>query len=239
MPASVAHTVKSFDEELAALERSILQMAGMAEANLSQSVDALMKRNAEAAVKLIEADKRVDQYERDIEASAFRLLALRQPMADDLRYVFGTVKMAGSLERVGDYSKNIAKRTIILAEHPGIAVPPDMARLSDLACERLREAIDAFADRDAEKAVAVWERDQQIDDFYARIMRDIISEMSGDPEAIECGAHFLFIGKNLERVGDHATNIAEVIDFQLSGNWRSTGRPKSDALVAPVSEGED
>lgn len=234
MPASAAHTVTSFDEELTALEKNILQMAGMAEANLSQSVDALMKLDADAATRLIEADKQVDQYERDIEASAFRLLALRQPMADDLRYVFGTVKMAGSLERVGDYSKNIAKRTLILAEHPGIAVPSDMARLSDLACEQLREAIDAFADRDAERAVAVWERDQQIDDFYARIMRDIISEMSGDPEAIECGAHLLFIGKNLERVGDHATNIAEVIDFQLSGNWRSAGRPKSDTLVAPV-----
>lgn len=239
MPASAAHTVKSFDEELAALERSILQMAGMAEANLSQSVDALMKRDADAAADLIKADKRVDEYERDIEASAFRLLALRQPMADDLRYVFGTVKMAGSLERVGDYSKNIAKRTIILAEHPNISVPPDMARLSDLACEQLREAIDAFADKDAEKAVAVWERDQQIDDFYARIMRDIISEMSGDPEAIECGAHFLFIGKNLERVGDHATNIAEVIDFQLSGNWRSAARPKSDALVAAANGTSD
>lgn len=239
MPASAAHTVKSFDEELDALERSILQMAGMAEANLSQSVEALMKRNADAADNLIEADKRVDEYERDIEASAFRLLALRQPMADDLRYVFGTVKMAGSLERIGDYSKNIAKRTLLLAEHPSITVPPDMARLSDLACERLREAIDAFAERDSEKAVAVWERDQQIDDFYARIMRDIISEMSGDPEAIECGAHFMFIGKNLERVGDHATNIAEVIDFQLSGNWRSGGRPKSDALVAPLGGAED
>ena len=127
MMASVAHTVKSFDEELAALERLILQMAGMAETNLSQSVEALMKRDADSAAKLIVADERVDQYERDVEASVFRLLALRQPMANDLRYVFGTVKMAGSLERVGDYSKNIAKRTLVLAEHPKITPPADIA----------------------------------------------------------------------------------------------------------------
>jgi phosphate transport system protein len=230
MMASVAHTVKSFDEELAALERLILQMAGMAETNLSQSVEALMKRDADSAAKLIVADERVDQYERDVEASVFRLLALRQPMANDLRYVFGTVKMAGSLERVGDYSKNIAKRTLVLAEHPKITPPADIARLSDLVCERLKDAIDAFANRDAEKAATVWARDQQVDDFYARIMRGIISEMIGDPESIECCAHFLLIGKNLERVGDHATNIAEVIEFQLSGKWRTDGRPKSETL---------
>ena len=230
MMASVAHTVKSFDEELAALERLILQMAGMAETNLSQSVEALMKRDADSAAKLIVADERVDQYERDVEASVFRLLALRQPMANDLRYVFGTVKMAGSLERVGDYSKNIAKRTLVLAEHPKITPPADIARLSDLVCERLKDAIDAFANRDAEKAATVWARDQQVDDFYARIMRGIISEMIGDPESIKCCAHFLLIGKNLERVGDHATNIAEVIEFQLSGKWRTDGRPKSETL---------
>ena len=228
---ATAHTVKSFDEELSSLETSILQMAGLCETNLTLSVDALIKRDAETAAKLIEADARVDQYERDIEASAFRLLALRQPMADDLRYVFGTVKMSGSLERVGDYSKNIAKRTLILSEHPSILPPPDLVRLSQLACERIKDSIDAFANRDAEKAASVWSRDQEIDDFYARIMRDIFSEMSGHPESIECGAHFMFIAKNLERVGDHATNIAEVIEFQLSGNWRSGERPKIDTLI--------
>jgi phosphate transport system protein len=229
--ATAAHTVSAFDEELTALERSVLQMAGLAETNLALAVDALMKRDAEAATELIEADKRVDEYERDVEAGAFRLLALRQPMADDLRYVFGTVKMAGSLERIGDYAKNIAKRTLVLAEHPNIPVPQDMARLAELVGERLKEAIDAFANRDAGAAKAVWEQDQQVDDYYARVMRDIISEMSGDAEAIECGAHFLFIGKNLERVGDHATNIAEVIEFQMSGAWRTGQRPKGEDVL--------
>jgi len=231
---TAAHTVSSFDEELTVLERDILQMAGLAETNLSLAVEALMKRDVDAASKLIEADKRVDEYEREVEAGAFRLLALRQPMADDLRYVFGTVKMAGSLERIGDYAKNIAKRTIVLAEYPSIPVPQDMARLADLVTERLKDAIDAFSNRDTEKAASVWERDQQVDDYYARVMRDIISEMSGDNEAIECGAHFLFIGKNLERVGDHATNIAEVIQFQMSGGWRMEQRPKGEDVLDAV-----
>ena len=228
MQATIAHTVKSFDDELEALDRNILEMSGLAEANLTAAVDALMKRDAEAATKIIEADERVDEYERKIETEALKLLALRQPMANDLRYVFGTVKMAGSLERVGDYAKSIAKRTIVLAEHPNILVPQEIARLADLVIERLKDAIDAFANRDAAKAAAVWERDQQVDDLYARIMRTIISDMSGNAQTIECGAHFMFIGKNLERVGDHATNIAEVIEFQMSGHWHTADRPKGE-----------
>jgi phosphate transport system protein len=228
MQATVAHTVKSFDDALAGLEKNILEMAGLAESNLSLAVQALVQRDVETAAKVVEADERVDEYEREVEADAFRLLALRQPMANDLRYVFGTVKMAGSLERVGDYAKSIGKRTIQLAEHPAIAVPKEIERLADLAIERLKDAVDAFASRDAAKAASVWEQDQQIDDLYARVMRSIISEMSSDSEAIECGAHFLFVGKNLERVGDHATNIAEVIEFQMSGAWRVDERPKGD-----------
>lgn len=236
MQATVAHTVKSFDDQLANLDRNVLEMAGLAEANLTQAIEALMKRDADAAERIIEADERVDEYEREVEACAFRLLALRQPMANDLRYVFGTVKMSGSLERVGDYAKSIAKRTLILANHPNIPVPTDLSRLADLAIERLKDAIDAFANRDMAKAAAVWERDQQIDDFYARIMRSIISDMSGDPESIECGAHFLFVGKNLERVGDHATNIAEVIEFQMSGSARSEERPKGNGGYETAAE---
>ena len=236
MQATVAHTVKSFDDELASLDRNILEMSGLAEANLSAAVDALMKRDATAAAKIIEADERVDEYERAVEADAFKLLALRQPMANDLRYVFGTVKMAGSLERVGDYAKSIAKRTVVLAEHPNIPVPQDIARLAELAIDRLKDVIDAFASRDLTKAAAVWERDQQVDDLYARVMRGIISEMSSDPEAIECGAHFLFIGKNLERVGDQATNIAEVFEFQMSGSWHTDDRPKGDDGMDTASQ---
>lgn len=236
MQATVAHTVKSFDEELSALDRNILEMSGIAEANLSAAIEALTKRDVEAAAQIVEADERVDEYEREIESGVLRLLALRQPMANDLRYVLGTLKMSGSLERIGDYAKNIAKRTIVLAEHPNIPVPQDIGRLADLAIERLKDTIDAFANRDMAKANAVWEKDQQIDDLYARVMRNIISEMSSDSEAIECGAHFLFIGKNLERVGDHATNIAEVIEFQMSGSWRTDDRPKGDGGLDIVAQ---
>jgi len=236
MQATDAHTVKSFDEELSALDRNILEMSGIAEANLSAAIDALIKRDVEASAQIIEADERVDEYEQEIEAGVLRLLALRQPMANDLRYVLGSLKISGSLERIGDYAKNIAKRTIVLAEYSNIAFPQDVARLADLAIERLKDTIDAFANRDIAKANAVWERDQQIDDLYARVMRNIISEMSGDKKAIECGAHFLFIGKNLERVGDHATNIAEVLEFQMSGSWRTEDRPKGNDGLNVVTQ---
>ena len=235
MQATDAHTVKSFDQELSALDRNILEMSGIVEVNLLSAIDALIKLDVEASAKIINADERVDEYEYEIEAGVLRLLALRQPMANDLRYVLGSLKISGSLERIGDYAKNIAKRTIVLAKYSDIAFPEDISRLADLAIERFKDTIDAFANRDIEKANAVWERDQQIDDLYARVMRNVISEMSGNKEAVECGAHFLFIGKNLERVGDHATNIAEVLEFQMSGSWRMDDRPKgNDGLNVAV-----
>ncbi len=155
-------------------------------------------------------------------------------MANDLRYVFGNVKIAGSLERIGDYAKNIAKRTIILARHPNIEIPSDMAPLGVAAQRSIRDVMDSFTTRDSAKAEMVWQHDHEIDDLVARVMRQVISRMSQDminaskrdAEEIECSTHLLFMTKNLERVGDHATNIAEVIQFQLSGGWKTTQRPK-------------
>ena len=193
-----------------------------------------MKRDVESAERIISRDAELDECERKIEASALSIIARRQPMANDLRYVFGNVKIAGSLERVGDYAKNISKRTVFLARHPRVPMPQDMAALGSAAQRTVRDVMDSFTTRDAMKAEMVWQHDHELDDLVARVMRqallrisqDIIKTPRKDPEEIECSTHLLFITKNLERVGDHATNIAEVIQFQLSGGWKTTPRPK-------------
>lgn len=226
------HTVSSFDNDLAQLERRVLEMGGLAEAQLQGAVNALIKRDIEGAEKIIARDAELDDCERKIEASALSIIARRQPMANDLRYVFGNVKIAGSLERIGDYAKNISKRALIMARNPGIAIPPDMAALGASAQKAVRDVMDSFTTRDSAKAEAVWLHDHEMDDLVARVMRQVISRMSQDmlkarsEGDIECSTHLLFVTKNLERVGDHATNIAEVIQFQLSGGWKLTPRPK-------------
>jgi phosphate transport system protein len=230
------HTVSSFDNDLAQLERRVLEMGGLAESQLQAAMTALMKRDVDAAERIIARDPELDECERKIEAGALSVIARRQPMANDLRYVFGNVKIAGSLERVGDYAKNIAKRTLVLARHPGIEIPTDMPALGVAAQRSIRDVMDSFTTRDAQKAEMVWQHDHEVDDLVARVMRQVISRMSQDmikvsrkdkdAEEIECSTHLLFITKNLERVGDHATNIAEVIQFQLSGGWKTTQRPK-------------
>lgn len=235
-PGNQAHTVTAFDNELAQLERRVLEMGGLVEAQLKAAMEALMKRDAEAAERVIARDPELDACEREIEAGALSIIARRQPLANDLRYVFGNVKIAGSLERVGDYAKNIAKRTLVLSRHSAIAIPAEMSALGVSALRSIRDVMDSFTTRDAQKAEMVWQHDHEIDDLVARVMRAVISNMSQDmiakrkdPEEIECSTHLLFITKNLERVGDHATNIAEVIEFQLSGGWKTAQRPKGGA----------
>ena len=218
------HTVSQFDTDLSQLERRVLELGGLAESQLSAALDALLKRDIEGAERIIAKDPDLDEAERKIESSALSILVRRQPVANDLRYVFGSVKIAGSLERIGDYAKNIAKRTLILAKHPAVQTPPELPPLANHAIALLREVMDSFTTRDAKKAESVWRRDQEIDDLAAR------GQDSGE---VECSTHFLFRAKNLERVGDHATNIAEVIQFQLSGAWVREARPKGgDSLTA-------
>jgi phosphate transport system protein len=228
-----SHIVSSFDNDLAQLERKVLEMGGLAEAQLRDAMEALVRQDAEAAQSLIGRDTEIDECERKIEASALSIIARRQPMANDLRYVFGNVKIAGSLERIGDYAKNIAKRSLILTKNR-VQVPQDMAALGALAQRTVRDVMDSFTTRDAHKAEMVWQHDHELDDLVARVMRQVISRMSQDliastaktTEEVECSTHLLFVTKNLERVGDHATNIAEVIQFQLSGGWKTAERPK-------------
>ena len=241
--ADQSHTVSAFDNELAQLERRVLEMGGLVESQLKAAMEALMKRDNEAADRIIARDRELDECEREIEAGALSIIARRQPMANDLRYVFGNVKIAGSLERIGDYAKNIAKRTMVLSRHPSVVIPPEMSALGVSALRAVRDVMDSFTTRDAQKAEMVWAHDHEIDDLVARVMRAVISTMSQDmigkrrePEEIECSTHLLFVTKNLERVGDHATNIAEVIEFQLSGGWKTAQRPKGGDSLRSAPE---
>ena len=239
MMNQAVHTVSSFDNELAQQELRVLEMAGLVEAQLGAAIEALMKRDFESAALIVAKDADVDEYERKIETGALSILARRQPVAGDLRYVFGTIKMAGSLERIGDYAKNIGKRTLVLAEHREIKIPSEMNVLGHTVLMMLRDIMDAFTGRDVKKAEAVWQRDWETDELTKRVMKkivanighDVIRTMSDGAPNVEAQTHVLFIAKNLERVGDHTTNIAEVIQFQLSGAWAASDRSQSGAAT--------
>ena len=239
MMDKAVHTVTSFDNDLAQQELRVLEMAGLVEAQLGAAIEALMKRDFESAALIVAKDADVDEYERKIETGALSILARRQPVAGDLRYVFGTIKMAGSLERIGDYAKNIGKRTLVLAEHREIKIPSEMNVLGHTVLMMLRDIMDAFTGRDVKKAEAVWQRDWETDELTKRVMKkivanighDVIRAMSDGAPNVEAQTHLLFITKNLERIGDHTTNIAEVIQFQLSGAWAASDRSQSGAAT--------
>ncbi len=233
------HTVQAYDNDLAGQERLVLEMGGLVEAQLNAAVAALMKRDVDAAERIIAKDSDVDEFDRKIETGALSIIARRQPMAADLRYVFGTIKMAGSLERMGDYAKNLAKRTLVLAKQPGVTIPTDLQTLGNKVAQSLHDVMDSYSTRDAKKAEGVWQRDWETDEIAKRVMKKIVADMGRsvvsqggevNPD-VEGQTHLLFIAKNLERVGDHATNIAEVIQFQLSGAWTSAERPKADPAL--------
>ena len=214
---SAAHTVKAFDDDLEELRASISEMGGHAEEAISESMRALVQRDTETAFRIIERDKRIDALEAEVEAAAVKLIALRAPMADDLREVIAALKIASMVERIGDYAMNIAKRVHIL-EDSGVIEPlsllPEMARIGS---EMVHNALDAFVERDPRKAVQVCERDRALDDFYNSIFRTLLTHMMENPHNITPATHLLFVAKNLERIGDHATNVAEMVYFAATG----------------------
>ena len=217
MSPTGAHTVKAFDQELDQLRGLIAQMGGLAEAAITDAMRALMQRDTEAAQQVIDNDKKIDVLEGEIERNAVQIIALRAPMADDLRDVVAALKIAGVVERIGDYAKNIAKRVHVIEDTPNIeplSLLPEMARI---AGEMVHNVLDAFAARDAEKAVAVCQRDRAVDDFYNSIFRTLLTFMMENSHNITAATHLLFIAKNLERIGDHATNVAEMVYFAATG----------------------
>ena len=227
MAETTAHTVKSFDDDIAQLRAIISRMGGLCEIQIADAVDALMTRNSEAARVVIDSDKRMDALEAEAEALAVRIIALRAPLAGDLREIVAALKIAGVLERIGDYAKNIAKRAPVVAQSKPVApavIIPEMARI---VVEIIRDTLDAFVERDAEKALALLQRDQQVDEFYNSLFRSLLTFMMENPHYITPSTHLLFVAKNLERIGDHATSVAEMVYFSATG-LRPAERPKSD-----------
>jgi phosphate transport system protein len=217
MQASSGHTLKAFDDDLNHLRALISQMGGHAEHAITESMRCLMQRDCDGAIRVVEDDRKLNLLEREAERQVVQLIALRAPMADDLREALAALKIATIVERIGDYAKNIAKRVEQLGDSKDIqpmSLLPEMARI---AAEMVHDVLDAFVERDEAKAVAVWERDKSVDDFYTSIFRALLTFMMENPQNITQSAHLLFVAKHLERIGDHATNIAEAVYYAATG----------------------
>ena len=228
------HTVKSFEEELNKLSAECARMGGLTEAQVADALTAVVKRNQELAGAVVGRDDKLDVTEREIERRAIRLIALRQPMADDLRRTVAAMKIANNLERCGDLAKNIAKRTLVIIESdPMTPLTRSIERMGKLVLTRLTAVLDAYARSDLERALAVWSQDEDVDEHYNSLFRELLTYMMGDPRTITACAHLLFVAKNLERIGDHATNIAEIVHYQITGeDMIAPVRPKTDAFTA-------
>jgi len=222
------HIIKSYDEELNRLNGMIVEMGGLAESQLAAAIDAVANRDSELAARVIEGDEKVDQLEREMDNLAIRILALRQPMARDLREIVVALKMASDLERIGDYATNVAKRSIALAQSPPIQPVHALPRMATLALRLVKDVIDAYVERDADKALAVWVGDEELDEMYANFFRVFLTYMMEDPRNIGSCTHLLFMAKNIERIGDHATNIAENVYYLVHGTPLTQARPKGD-----------
>ena len=225
------HTVKAFGEELAGLTADVARLGGLAEAQVSDAVDAVARRDAILAQQVIERDKKLDVLQIEIERKAIRLIALRQPVAQDLRHVVAAMKISMQLERCGDQAKNIAKRCLILTQaEPLTPLTRSIQRMGLLVAGRLKEVLDSYTERQLDRAVGVWSRDAEVDEHYNSLFRELLTYMMGDPRTINSCAHLLFIAKNLERVGDYATNIAEMVHFEITGEEMTADRPKGNTL---------
>ncbi|HWG06149.1 MAG TPA: phosphate signaling complex protein PhoU [Beijerinckiaceae bacterium] len=221
------HTVKAYDADLSALHRSIAEMGGIAEKMLTDAMDALTGLNTELARKVVSSDMRLDTLQREIEEKAIGTIARRQPMAVDLRDIIAAIRVSGDLERVGDLAKNIAKRSIKIAAEPRLGrATIGLKHMGELAALQLKEVLDSYAEQDVEKARSVWLRDAEVDALEDSVFRDLLTFMMEDPRNISFCTHLLFCSKNIERVGDHSTNIAETVYYQVTGDTLPMERPK-------------
>ena len=211
------HTVKAFDDDIGELRALIAQMGGLAEQAVAASMDALRNLDLEAAAVIVAGDRKIDALEMQVERLAVQLIALRAPLADDLREVVAALKIAGVIERIGDYAKNIARRVALVDDHGSIEPLSVLPAMATMATQMVRDVLDAFAARDADAALEICDRDRAVDDFYNSIFRVLVTYMMENPRSIGQVAHLLFIAKNLERVGDHATNVAEMVYYAATG----------------------
>ena len=224
------HIVRSYDTDLEGIRRSLAEMGGMAERMLGDSTVALVRRDTALAQKIISADQRLDNLQREVEEKAVLTIARRQPLAQDLRELISAIRLASDIERVGDLAKNIAKRAVAIA---GQFQPPHRAvvgleHISRLVQAQLKDVLDAYAATNEQKALEVWKRDDEIDALYTSLFRELLTYMMEDPRNITFCTHLLFCAKNIERIGDHTTNIAETIHYLVTGETPSDSRPKLD-----------
>jgi phosphate transport system protein len=223
--------VKSSGDLVEPLVAEVARLGGLAEAQIADGVDAVTRRDVPLAHAVVARDAKLDALQADIERRAIELIATRQPTGRTLRRAVAALKIAMNLERCGDLARNIAKRSLVLSEsEPLTPLTRSIERMGRLVAGRLKEVLDAYTAGELDKAAAVWARDEEVDEHYNSLFRELLTYMMGDPRTITPGAHLLFIAKNLERIGDHATNIAEIIHFEITGDVMAGERPKWDAL---------
>ena len=231
------HIVTQFDEELDELRATIARMGGLVEQQMANAIAAIGRRDDSLARRCQEADVEIDAMEDKVEALTLRMLALRQPVALDLRAILAALRIAHDLERMGDYATNVAKRASALAQLPEVGPINGIVRMGRLTHAVIKDVLDAYSEPNVEKAVTAWNRDQEIDQMYTSLFRELLTYMMEDPRNITPCAHLLFVAKNIERIGDHATNIAETVYFQEMGTRLEGLRPKgyrtSYAVVEP------
>lgn len=224
---------KPFDgvaDALEALNNIVASMGGVVETQVADAINACARRDTALARAVIERDRRADAAQKDIERAAVAILGIRQPTPPELRAVLAAYKIAGELERVGDLAKSMSKRTVVLNEFEPIEVKRGIAGMGRIAAELLKHVLDAYSHRDTERAVAVWMRDQELDAYYNSLFRELVSIMAAAPHTITPGAHLLFVAKNIERVGDHCTNIAEAVHSMITGQDVLSERPRASEI---------
>ncbi|NLH79757.1 MAG: phosphate signaling complex protein PhoU [Phyllobacteriaceae bacterium] len=233
------HTVVAYDQELKELAGRIAEMGGMAEGLVADAITALVRGDTALAQRVILSDARLDRLQRTVEEQAVVIIAKRQPMALDLRQIFTAMRISGDLERVGDLAKSIAKRVVAMGGAIQVKrVVIGVEHLSEIALEQLKGVLDAYAARDKEVAMKVRERDEQIDALYTSLFRELLTYMMEDPRNITFCTHLLFCAKNIERIGDHATNIAEAVHYLVTGEQLADDRPKGNDAEQMKIEGE-
>jgi phosphate transport system protein len=226
------HTAKAFDVDLQELSRLVAEMGGLAEKQIADAVDALASRDRAGAQRVVASDPRIDSLQRDIEEKAVLTIARRQPMAVDLREIVGALRVSNDLERIGDLAKNIAKRVIALDGdfHPGKLIR-GVEHMGILVLAQLKEVLDSYAAHDLDKGLAVWSGDEEVDAMCTSLFRELLTYMMEDPRNITFCIHLMFCAKNIERMGDHATNIAETIYYMIEGHPIADQRPKGDTTT--------
>jgi phosphate transport system protein len=231
------HTAKAFDVDLQELSRMVAEMGGLAEKQIADSIDALAKRDAARAERVIAADAAVDNLQREIEERSVQTIARRQPMAVDLREIVSALRIANDLERIGDLAKNIAKRVMpITADFHPQKLIRGVEHMAALVLTQLKQVLDSYAGQDLDKALTVWKGDEEIDAMCTSLFRELLTYMMEDPRHITFCIHLMFSAKNIERMGDHATNIAETVYFMVQGRPITDERPKGDTLAALAAE---